>query len=340
MNRIDIDEIREKLCEYFPGWSGWISRLEIEDGMGVQPVDNDGRSIWYNSRILRYDTVDVQCFYIAQQLLHLRLNHFSRGRDKDRRVWKLASDTVVNEMLRQEGFQLPVILPPVPDAQDISAEDYYAILIQDPKLREKEPEDQEIPKTEPIPVRKNRQAGKTSQGSRREIDEPGLASAVRGLADLLEPCMQLDFDWFPGDRIRDGMLRYNLKAYPVAHTEILLDTSASVDPDLLREDAVIRVGCFDTQFYGFRDILCDEDIDRLELRGAGGTDFTIAVNAFTGDAENRIIFTDGYAEMPQTRCDAVWVVYGSNPIHPLGGRVLYAKPPQEKEKHEIDFLIT
>ena len=73
---------------------------------------------------------------------------------------------------------------------------------------------------------------------------------------------------------------------------------------------------------------------------SGGTNFTVAINAFTGDAENQIVFTDGYAEMPEQRCDAIWVVYGNMPIHPLGGRVIYAKRPEEKEKYEIDFLIT
>ena len=129
----------------------------------------------------------------------------------------------------------------------------------------------------------------------REIDDPGIAAAVSGLAELLEPSLQLDFDWFPGDTIRDGMLPYRFRAYPVAHAEIVLDTSASVDPDLLRafvrgvkalmkEDAVIRVGCFDTRFYGFHEIKTAEDIDNLELRGAGGTNFSAAIIAFSGDA--------------------------------------------------------
>ena len=84
----------------------------------------------------------------------------------------------------------------------------------------------------------------------------------------------------------------------------------------------------------------ERDIDKLELHGSGGTDFNVAVRAFTGDAENQIIFTDGYAEMPEQNCDAVWVVYGSARIHPKGGRVIYVKTSEEKEKHEIDFLIT
>ena len=62
--------------------------------------------------------------------------------------------------------------------------------------------------------------------------------------------------------------------------------------------------------------------------------------AFTVDAETKIIFTDGYAEMPETRCDAIWLVYSDTPVNPPGGRVLYVKKPEEIKGHEIDFLIT
>ncbi len=350
MERIDTDRIREALCEHFPDWSAWISRVEFLDVNGVQPVDNDGRSVLFNSLILRYHTEETQKFYFAQQLLHLRLQHCARGMGRYRRLWKRASDATVNEMLREDGFAVPASILPNPLYSGKSAEEIYNILLDEAEIDD-EAEDLP-PELIPQPVKPEQsQAGKNTQGSMREIDDPGLAAAVRGLAELLEPSLQLDFDWFPGDTIRDGMLRDRFRAYPVSHTEIVLDTSASVDSDLLRafirgvkalmrEDAVIRVGCFDTKFYGFHDIVKDADIDALELRGAGGTDFSVAVAAFSGDAENRIIFTDGYAEMPEQRCDCIWVVYGTRPIHPRGGRVLYAKPPMEKEKHEIDFLIT
>ena len=45
---------------------------------------------------------------------------------------------------------------------------------------------------------------------------------MAGLADLLEPSMQLDYDWFPADRIRDGILIEQFRPYPVPHAEILL----------------------------------------------------------------------------------------------------------------------
>ena len=353
---LNLDAIRDALQDHFPQWTSWIERLPIEEGSGPFPADNDGRSVLLNRRLMSYCTDEIQRFYVAQQMLHLRLSHYDRGRDRDRRAWRRATDAVVNRMLRDDGFQLPLEATLLADSSERSAEELYEIILAslretgDPApeqdLNPDDPRNQKKPQPERKP-----QAGKNSEGAMREIEDPGLAAAVRGLSSLLEPSFQLDYDWFPGDVIRDGLLAWQFKPYPVAHAEILLDTSASVDTELLRsfvkgvkalmqEDAVIRVGCFDTRFYGFHEIRRTEDIDALELRGAGGTNFTAAVNAFTGDAENCIVFTDGYAEMPEQRCDAIWVVYGNTPIKPPGGRVIYAKPAEEKEKHEIDFLIT
>ena len=349
---MDFTEICDSLAEQWPPWSERIRMLEFRESLAARPVDNDGRNILYNERLLRYVTPEDCRYYIARELLHLQLNHFGRRGDRDARLWKKAGDAVANAMLRDEGFALPMnaVLPPE-DAEQ-SAEALYRVFLKDEEDKDGQDESNEVEFVpDPRPDPKDKRAGKDTTSQERAIEDPGLAAIVAGLAEMLEPSTQLDFDWFPGSTIRDGMLRHEFRAYPVAHAEILLDTSASVDAELLRAfvrgvkgllraDAVVRVGCFDTRFYGFQEIHTEDDIQKLELRGAGGTDFHAAISAFTGDAENRIIFTDGFAEMPEQRCDAIWVVYGNAVIHPRGGRVLYVRPTEEKEKHEIDFLIT
>lgn len=348
---MDIEQIREDLETHFPQWSSRIRMLHFQDASNISTVNNDGRTIYYNEQFMSRLNRENRTFFMAQQLMHIQLAHHARRGERDRAVWKRASDAVVNTMLREDGFVLPESVMLVKDASGQSAEEMYEVLYAqwDGTLEADPDEGREFVEAEQ--TEQSKEAGKESQAHAIELDDPGLAAAVAGLAEALEPSMQIDFDWFPGSTIRDGMLRYDFKPYPVAHAEILLDTSASVDAQLLRyfvravkalmlEDAVVRVGCFDTRFYGFQDVTCEDDIENLELHGAGGTDFTVAVNAFTGDAENQIIFTDGYAEMPEEHCNAVWVVYGTMPIHPNGGRVIYVKPSEEKEKHEIDFLIT
>ncbi|MBP3654997.1 MAG: hypothetical protein J6J04_06220 [Oscillospiraceae bacterium] len=348
---MDLDEIRSDLEERFPQWTNRIRLLRFQSAAGANPVDNDGSIIYYNDHIMSRYSRERRCFYMAQQLLHIQLAHNARGAGRDRVLWKQASDAVVNAMLREDGFQVPEDIMLIRDAANQSTEELYEALFALGEQENSPHPQEDAVYVEAEPVSLVKEAGDKTKAKEISLDDPGLASAVAGLAEMLEPSLQMDFDWFPGTTIRDGMLRYDFRAYPVSHAEILLDTSASVDADLLRyfvravkallrEDAVVRVGCFDTRFYGFQDVSTEEDIEKLELRGAGGTDFTVAVNAFTGDAENQIIFTDGYAEMPEEQCNAIWVVYGSMPIHPKGGRVIYVKPTEEKEKHEIDFLIT
>ena len=348
---MDLEEIRSDLEERFPQWGESIRMLHFHRSETASPVDNDGRTIYYNPvRLSRYSR-ESRCFFMAQQLLHIQLAHAARRGGRDAALWKRACDAVVNVMLRDEGFQLPDGVYLARGAGEDSAEELYKVFQELADMDAPQSMQPERELNEAALSEDSKKAGAATNSQARELEEAGIAAAVAGLADMLQPSMQLDFDWFAGRTIRDGMLRYEFRAYPVAQAEILLDTSASVDAyllrrfvrgvkALLREDAIIRVGCFDTKFYGFRDVYTEEDIEHLELQGSGGTDFTVAVNAFTGDAENQIIFTDGYAEMPEQNCNAVWVVYGSNPIHPRGGRVIYVKSNEEKEKHEVDFLIT
>lgn len=346
---MDIEQFRAELADRFPQWSDRVHMLHFQSSPRVLIADNDGRGIFYNDAHFLRCTHEDQLFYFAQQLLHILFAHHARGKGKEKFLWKRASDAVVNDMLVSEGFHAPPDVYLVRDASKMSAEELYKIYLDRPPEDNESEELQELP--EWAQVEAEPQAGGEIEDQQRSVEDPGLAAAVAGLAEMLEPSMQLDYDWFPGRTIRDGMLRYDFRAYPVSQAEILLDTSASVDEKLLRyfvrgvkalmrEDAIIKVGCFDTRFYGFHEVFTVEDIENLQLQGFGGTDFNAAIEAFTGDAENQIIFTDGYAEMPEESCHAVWVVYGNKTIHPKGGRVIYVKENEEKEKHEIDFLIT
>ena len=347
---IDFTDNLLDLAERYPQWAKELRVLRIRESFAVRPAGNDGQTVYIHPRLMQYYTKEGRTFYLAQQFLHLKLGHFSRGEGKKHRLWKKASDAVVNALLKEDGFILPDDAVLLAGAAESSAEKQYAVLLKSQKGIEEEAEEAETVEV-PQPEEKNHLAGKETDARSRDMAIPGLAALVDGLAEMLEPSMQTDYDWFPGSTIRDGVLLHEFRAYPVAYSEVLLDTSASVDEELLRafvrgvkgllqQDAVLRVGCFDTRFYGYQEVRTEQDILSLELVGAGGTDFHTAVSAFTGDAENKIIFTDGYAEMPEQRCDAIWVVYGNMSIQPPGGRVLYGKLPAEKEKHEIDFLIT
>lgn len=356
--RFDLHETQLNILEMCPEWESLMGAVSFKNTPEVKPVSYSDRIVFYNSHYMRRYPRDVQSYLIAEQLVHIQLAHQMRRMDRDRRLWNAACSAVVSELLIADGFEPPVNLVRQKEARGRSAEEMYDILLEKADITEPEPEESEKPEDlyEEAAVTdrtgdSDRQAGDLQGAQNRDIEDPGLAHAVAGLPDLLEDSLQLDYDWFPADRIRDGMLIEQFRAYPVPHAEILLDTSASIDSDLLRafvrgvkgllrEDAIVRVGCFDTEFYGFQEIKSEKDIAALDIKGSGGTNFETAVKAFSGDAETKIVFTDGYADMPETRCDAIWLVYSDMPVDPPGGRVIYVKKPEDLNNYEVSFLIT
>lgn len=59
--------------------------------------------------------------------------------------------------------------------------------------------------------------------------------------------------------------------------------------------------------------------------------------AFTRRVENRIIFTDGKASMPDKPMDAIWIVFGGEHINPKGGRVINITPEQLDKLYSYDM---
>ena len=176
-------------------------------------------------------------------------------------------------------------------------------------------------------------AGNYSTGAQRVVNEIGKSKPIIDWRYVLREAIKYDVDWsYKNAYIEDGVLSATLEEQPMPETEIVLDTSGSIDETLLRnflrecknilQHSRLKVGCFDTEFYGFHEIRREEDIENMEFQGGGGTDFNVAVRAFTRRVENKIIFTDGIADMPDIPMDAIWIVFGENKINPKGGRVI------------------
>ncbi len=178
------------------------------------------------------------------------------------------------------------------------------------------------------------QAGNNDASYIRKLTEIGVSKGLIDWRYLLRESITYDLDWsYKNATIEDGILRANLEEIPYSEVEIVLDTSGSIDEELLKTflrecknimfNAKVKVGCFDTKFYGFKTIRSEKDINEMEFAGGGGTDFTVASSAFTRRVINKIIFTDGYAEMPDDPPSIIWVVIGNHRIEPKNGKVIY-----------------
>ena len=193
-----------------------------------------------------------------------------------------------------------------------------------------------------------KQAGTTTNQSLRDVKEIGNAKPLIDWRYILRETIKYDVDWsYKNAYIEDGVVFANLEEQPMPETEIVLDTSGSIDETLLKnflrecknilKHSKLKVGCFDTKFYGFQEIRTEEDIENMKFVGGGGTNFDAAVNAFSRRVENKIIFTDGEACMPKKPLDAIWIVFGSEKINPKGGKVINITGEQLDKLYSFDI---
>ena len=217
--------------------------------------------------------------------------------------------------------------------EDENEESYKELPLEED--RDDEDEDDEYTLIE----EKESDAGNAVNRDIRTVEEIGASAPLIDWRVILPNTINYGVDWSYSNAIlEDNIVRPVLEELPIPETEIILDTSWSVDEDLLRNFlreckniltfSKMKAGCFDTVFYGFHDIRNEKDIDDMVFEGGGGTDFNAAVNAFTLRVDNRIIFTDGQAPMPDKPMNAIWVVYGDEEIAPDGGTVIRISPEQ------------
>ena len=184
-------------------------------------------------------------------------------------------------------------------------------------------------------------AGTSTNESNLKVEDIGVAKPLIRWRRLLKENINFNVDWsYKNATIEDGVLTSHLEYLPSPLTEILLDTSGSISMTLLKNflrecknilmTSKVKAGCFDTKFYGFYPIRNLNDIDNMPFKGGGGTDFDVAVNAFSKRVENKIIFTDGCASLPEKYLDAIWVVFGREEFHPKGGKVIYINEEELK----------
>lgn len=178
------------------------------------------------------------------------------------------------------------------------------------------------------------QARTSTNSDIRTFNDIGTAKPLIDWRYVLREAIKYDVDWsYKNATLEDGVVNANLEEQPIPETEIILDTSGSINAVLLKNflrecknilhHTKLKVGCFDTKFYGFHEIRTEEDIENMQFKGGGGTNFDVAIGAFSRRVENKIIFTDGVSSMPDMPLDAIWIVFGGKKINPKGGKVIH-----------------
>ena len=383
-----MESIKRRTLAKYPFFGSLVANLEFQEATDVLRTETDGEVLFYNPEYMETLDEDGQVFALAHEICHIAFRHISRSEGKNQITWQLATDAVINQLLKKDGLTIVKGAADYPEAIDYDAEEFYELLMQDKleidltggsydssrwedavdkqkeqeqkreeeilqeledvqelidEMKGKEPaEDEDIDlEDEDLAMfaKKVSDAGNSEDRDERDMEEIGVLPPIIDWRLILRDTVNYGVDWsFTNAVIEDGIVRPALEERPMPETEIVLDTSWSVEEDLLRnflrecknilQHSKLKAGCFDTKFYGFQEIKTEKDIDRMTFEGGGGTDFNVATDAFSMRVDNRIIFTDGEAPMPDKTLNAVWIVYGEETIEPKGGTVIHITPEQ------------
>ena len=436
---IDIDAIKRKLLIKYPTFGSVIANLEFQASKDIATAGTDGKVLLYNPKFVSGLSDKERTFLFAHEVCHVAFEHIFRSEGKDKQLWNIATDSVINALLKQDGLPMIEGGVDIPEAVNYDAEEMYNKLLEEKKKqqeqqssqgsqeqqssqgsqeqqssqgnqqqnsqeqteeqadvghdthslwdkaieeRKKEQQEQaqekarkeskitakdkekqddaeqetnefaqkgekETFKQNKIERRKQLQelskelaeqssheAGTGIQRQGKKLSDIGIAIPLIDWRKLLRQAVKYDEEWTRKNaRMRNGYFRHKVEEIPIPETEILLDTSGSVSETLLRNflrecknilaNSKVKVGCFNTEFHGFTELRRVEDIDNMSFPIGGGTDFDVAVEAFSRRVPNKIIFTDGKAPMPEKAVrNVIWVVFGNQQINPRGGKVI------------------
>ena len=444
----NIDSIKRKLLIKYPTFGSVIANLEFQASKDIATAGTDGKVLLYNPKFLNGLSEKQQIFLFAHEICHVAFEHIFRSEGKDKRLWNIATDSVINALLKQDGLPMIEGGVDIPEAINYDAEEMYNKLLEEQKknqeqqnsqdnqeqqsqqenkgqqnpqdsqeqqdsqgsqgqqnsqgqqeeqeetdighdthsLWDKAIEERKKEQQEQTQTKNKDKKEKTEKKEKREVDEKskfteqgeretfkqnkierrkqlqelsrelanksshevgdgiqregkklsdiGIATPLIDWRKLLRQAIKYDEEYTRKNaRMRNGYFRHKLEQVPMPEAEILLDTSGSVSEVLLKnflrecknilDNSKVKVGCFNTEFHGFTELRRPEDIDNMSFPIGGGTDFNAAVGAFSRKVPNKIIFTDGEADMPrETVRNVIWVVFGDEKINPKGGKVI------------------
>ncbi|MBR3890573.1 MAG: hypothetical protein IKJ30_00700 [Bacilli bacterium] len=354
---VDISQIKRNLLIGYPLFGTLISNITFVSSSEVETAATDGKYIFYNENYFKTLSKSEQTFLFAHEICHIAFKHMQRKSDRNLEAWNIATDAIINALLVNDGLSMPKGMIYIEDAINYNCEELYEMLLKDNMDKEMNPNNHNLWKKENIgnekideieEFKKNVSLrnkiieelkkelindslgkGKESSSEFRKISEVNVSKPIIDWRKILKETIGYEVDWSYKDAtIEEGVVCPHLVDIQTPLTEILLDVSGSVDDELLKsflrecknimKTSKLKIGCFDTVFYGFIDIHDENEIDRLSFPGGGGTDFEVAINAFSRRADNKIIFTDGKGSMPYSN-DIIWMIY-NNQVDDIKGR--------------------
>lgn len=139
-NEFNINLIKKRILRKYPSFGSVINNVNykiVDKDSQTKTAGTDGKTIFVNENFMKNLSESQQIFIFAHEVCHIALNHILRSKDKDPKLWNIATDAVINQYLKRDGLEIVVGGVDIKNAINYDAEELYN------KLKEKEEKQQE-----------------------------------------------------------------------------------------------------------------------------------------------------------------------------------------------------
>ena len=134
----EIQYIKEQVLAKFPLLGVTMRPLLVVPDDRIETAATDGHRIIYSPKFFNTLSDEQKQFIFAHEVMHVAFNHILRSKGRNQRLWNIATDSVINQILKNEKLPLAEGGVDIAEAVNHSAEEMYEKL-----LKKKEQRDQE-----------------------------------------------------------------------------------------------------------------------------------------------------------------------------------------------------
>ncbi|DAB29961.1 MAG TPA: hypothetical protein CFH84_06650 [Sulfurimonas sp. UBA12504] len=126
-----ISQAKAKLLVDYPYFGTLASRLKLVCNEDIQAFKSDGKKVEYSTAFLCEASVSELEFVLANGAMHISLAHEARKNGRSGWLWQMATDMAINDMLVENGLDMPYGAQYRVRFRGMYAEEIYAELKSD-----------------------------------------------------------------------------------------------------------------------------------------------------------------------------------------------------------------
>ncbi len=135
---VDIDAIKRKLLIKYPTFGSVIANLEFQANKDIVTAGTNGKVLLYNPKFVSGLSDKERTFLFAHEVCHVAFEHIFRSEGKDKQLWNIATDSVINALLKQDGLPMIDGGVDIPEAVNYDAEEMYNKLLEEKKKQQEQ----------------------------------------------------------------------------------------------------------------------------------------------------------------------------------------------------------